>query len=75
MCLLVTKLLHSRDALVPHFVKSRRGRCAARHAGSLRSPVLIIHYTPIYLYIIYIYVYNALPFFYITVYQRPFKNE
>jgi len=29
-------MLHSRWALVPHFVKSRReGRCAARHAGSL----------------------------------------
>jgi hypothetical protein len=45
------------------------GRCAARHAGSLRSPVVIIHYTPIYLYIIYVYVYNEIPIFYITVYQ------
>lgn len=42
---------------------------AARHAGSLRSPVVIIHYTPIYLYIIYVYVYNEIPIFYITVYQ------
>jgi len=35
MCLLLTKMLHSRWALMPHFVKSRRGelRCDASLAS------------------------------------------